>query len=80
MLENERYDEICSKQFAEINGKLDSLISKLISGNGQPSLMVRVDRLEQCKESTSKAFWIAISAFITAVAGAVWEMFFKNHR
>jgi hypothetical protein len=76
--EQDQYNTVCRGRFDEIVAKLDDLNNKLFVGNGQPSLMVRIDRLEQCKQSTSKAIWVAITAFITAVAGAVWEMFFQK--
>lgn len=76
--DSEMYSLVCKRRFDELDEKLDMLLKTLVVGNGQPSLVVRVDRLEQCKQSTSKALWVAVTAFITAVAGAIWEMFFQK--
>jgi hypothetical protein len=78
--EKEQYESVCRSRFDEIIDKLDSLNSRLFIGNGQPSMMVRLDRLEQCKQSTSKTLWIAVTAFVTAAAGAIWEMFFQKNQ
>jgi hypothetical protein len=78
--EQKQYDDVCRDRFDEIVSKIDDLRNKLFVGNGQPSLMVRVDRLEQCKKSTSRTLWIAVTAFVTAAAGAIWEMFFQKNR
>jgi hypothetical protein len=78
MDEHDQYNQICKDRFDEIITKLDDLNAKLFVGNGTPSIVVRMDRLEQSKESSSKIVWLAVSAFITAAAGFVWSFFFDK--
>jgi hypothetical protein len=75
MADTEMYDLLCKGRFDELCRKLDSIEGKLLSGD--TPLIVRVDRLEQCKKMTARGFWIAVTAFVVGVANLLFARF-KN--
>ena len=50
MDENERYDQVCKLEFAEIKKVLFKIYNKLFEGNGQPPISVQLDRLNNFKK------------------------------
>ena len=64
---SERIDRMCRQ--------VDEMHSKLFVGNGQPSLMVRVDRLEQ---SEDRRVWLqrtVVGAALGSVVASLWALF-----
>ena len=57
--------------------KLDG-IDKMLRGNGQPGMMVRVDRLEQESITRSKIFWITAAAIIGLCSSGIYAIFLKG--
>lgn len=73
-----QYENVCKEQFKKILDRLDEIHGKLFVGNGQPAMNVRLDRLEQSHKASTKAFWIAITALIVVMIGAVWDLVSKG--
>jgi hypothetical protein len=69
-----QYDGVCHEKFDEIICKLDTINNKLFIGNGNPSLVIRVDRLEQAKKLAGKALWLAAGAWVVLIVGSLWKV------
>jgi hypothetical protein len=74
----EQYEMVCREKFEEIISRLDDIASHLYKGNGGPSIIVRMDRLEQTRQTAARSFWIAVTAIVTAVVLGIKEMFFTR--
>jgi len=51
MGENKQYEDVCRPQFQTIIHKLEKIDEKLFQGNGTPSLMERVARIEESRKA-----------------------------
>lgn len=71
MNEQEQYEMVCQKRFDDIDAVLKSIMEALYLGGNKDSIVVRLDRLEQSKRSAGRAFWIAITAFVTVVVNLI---------
>lgn len=74
MNHSEIYDQVCSKSFNRIEGKIDRIVY-YIEGNGTPGLKTRVDRLEQKSIMQSRFIWLLIAALITMFADKAYDRF-----
>ncbi|QDU33045.1 hypothetical protein KS4_10860 [Poriferisphaera corsica] len=66
--------ELCQKQLASIQSKLDRLDEAIrgAPGNGsRPGILVRLDRLEQDAIRQSKLIWLIIGSVVTAVTSVI---------
>ena len=62
--------EHCQKHFEVLHEKLDRL-DEAIRGNSRPSLVVRLDRLEQDARRQGKLIWLILGAVATGLTSGV---------
>lgn len=72
---DDRYNDVCRDEFAEIHRKLDAL-DHAVRGNGKPGIQLRLDRLELSEKSRNRVLWLIAGSAITMAASAAWQALF----
>ena len=72
---DDRYEDVCRNDFADIHRKLD-LLDEAIRGNGKPGIQLRLDRLESSERTRGRLLWILIGAASTLAVGGLWRVVF----
>ena len=71
----DQYEEICRREFKEINRKLDQM-DRAVRGNGKPGILIRLDRLEQSESTRNKLLWLIAGSAATVAVGLIWSRIF----
>jgi len=69
-----QYETFCREQFQVVHHKLDRL-DAAIRGNGNPGILVRLDRLEAVETFRSKVRWIIFGALLTGAGTLIASIF-----
>lgn len=68
--------ELLKSDTQEIKNDIRSIKNKM-TGNGKDGYDIRIDRLEQSKNSRSRVEWLILSAFIVILVNALWGLHIK---
>ena len=63
----------CKTQFSEIKGDLGA-VKDAIVGNSKVGYNVRIDRLEQARNSRSKMEWLIIACIVVILVNSAWSL------